>query len=168
MASLARRFFFYMVNPYVTIFNMVAPRRSGPAKKPGSYFRALKDSENFRVHDGVSFLPIIRKLDVDPLVLNAGKKRWTSFALRTPSYAHGIVQPGDRAAFRDKDGVQRLYLIYDHRFLLDTMQPLPLLRAIKLSDDPYTGGFGLQGRYKSDYSNELHDSAKAKMPALKP
>ncbi|MDI1228344.1 MAG: hypothetical protein PSY14_11725 [bacterium] len=141
------------LKPLVKAFDVKTYRAPTMAELRAAHIAAAKAEENFMVYNGTGFHPSVKKMDRSPLVLNAGRGELLSFAIRPAAYLRYSLKPGDRVVFSENN--DRLYMIYDHRFFLDTLQPTPLLRAILLADHTYRGGFGRKGLYKYEWGSEL-------------
>lgn len=145
-----------LLKPLVKAFDHNLYHPPTVAHKRAMHMQQAIDEEYFSVYDGTDFIPKVEKIDLPPLTFTAGGKEWTSYAIRPRSYMRNSLKPGDRVVFRDdSSGLKRLHMIYDHRFFLEVLQPLQLLRAVALGDQHYTGGFGRKGLYKDDWNSEL-------------
>lgn len=144
-----------LLKPLVKAFDHNLYHPPTVAQKRAAHMKEAREQESFNVYDGTAFLPKVEKINLPPLTFTAGGKQYESFAIRGRSYTREFLRPGDRVVFRDgASTVKRLYMIYDHRHFLDTLQPLQLLRAVPIGDGHYTGGYGHKGLYKDDWNSE--------------
>ena len=152
-----------MLKPLVRVFDHNRYHPPTLAQKRAAHMKQAVEAKDFNVYNGSSLFPKVEKIDLPPLTFMAGDREWTSYAIRPKHYTPDSLKPGDRVVFGEgRNGVKRLHMIYDHRLFLDTLQPMPLLRAVALGDQHYTGGLGHWGLYKDDWSTELLKPAPAK------
>ncbi len=154
-----------LLTPLVKAFDHNTYHAPTIAQLRAKHMQQAMEAENFMVYNGTAHFPKVSKIDMPPLEFETGRRGWTSHAIRPAAYMRDVLRPGDRVVFREgRNGIDRLYMVYDHRLFLDTAQPLELLRAVSMTDKPYTGGFGLNGRYKDDWNVELLKPAPVAPP----